>query len=101
MLVTLEVGHAEFDFLELEGRFELEQIAEGLQSIFGGLGLLRVNVLQHLCPVDVVRADLDQLFLDAFHVLKHAVVEDIDAKVVFDIDFLLDFIKFEVVHSAH
>lgn len=101
MLIALNIGQAELHLLELEGSFTLKQIAQGLQAILGWVGLLSVHVLQDLRLVDEVRANLDQLFFHAFHVLQYAVVDDVDTEVITDVYLFLLLVNLNMVRAAH
>ena len=101
MLVALEICHAQLDLLELESRLTFKQVTQGLQSIFVRLRFFSVDVLEHFGLIDKEGADLYHLLLHEIHVLEYTIVHDVYSKVIFNVHFLLLFIKLDVVDSTH
>ena len=69
MFITFDVCHTEFDLVELEEGLALEKVTESLNPVFRWLRSLCVHILKYFSSIDVVGADLNQLFFHAFHVL--------------------------------
>lgn len=101
MLIRFNISLDELDFKKLEIKFFVEHIFEQGDPINKGIGLFNLSINEIFMFADIIGANLEHLFLKIFHVLHGAFIEDVNAKVILDINLSLFLNDFDVVNSSH